>query len=537
MKKSRINIPTWDVLSGFGSVVPSSSWVTQVAKTPIFGVRSDLVDETPPFKGSPIVAKPKKLHKPPMSEFDKWKLKMRLARKGIVLENKKKVIRLTRRNPIAKDVPSISFGVYKKQVKLTRFVSHFKGEFYPQTITNNDFKEIFTNDRCAAWYGSTGIFKFDHMARYYTPGVTANLSHIKNAVVNASKDFNPDLVIIQRIIKNALPRPEDFFPACNLIAVLVELRPTLSMAKDTARLLNNMLRTFSKGNRNFGNALENAAEARLWANFGVSPTASDVAALLGLMLHFRDLVQSYNKLAQTRVHTIHRTILRSDLDLAVNEVSNILIGYKPFANNFLKYGDASIEANAQVVGKLTFKIRLKPLSNTWAERVLQNLLGLDDILVGLWEGVPFSWLVDYFTNMSELIEYYTSTDLILPYEILDASYSWSVEGTATVKQSCQIGVDAFVTQRLLRKNGKTYFNPGETVYEKVSYTVDGEIPYDFKFYQRSNRTQMCKILAQVPDMELLGFKLKRPSLSRILNAASVGYLKARGSKNKYTKGV
>lgn len=444
--------------------------------------------------------------------------------------------RLTRKSDVRKNYPSYVRGVdivdlcaRRKFIPLTRDCIHTRIQGIPFVEGNDPVFHV--SGGYAAYLKSDGEAHLQNPV-VVMPNFAQDVRTNCNAdLLRLASKFDIDPVLWQRIIKNALPRPESFLPCVNVIAMLVELKETLKyikQTKDLAKLISDAVinRTARKGDA--------AANARLWWAFGTSPTASDIAGLLGLLLCFRDLISAYNKLANSRIYTIHRTVIRRNYD--EKDFSELAkASYMHGNGNYLQFASMDQNFSGEGVGKLTFKIRLKPLSSTWTARILEHCLGLDAIILGLWEGVPFSWLIDYFVNTAEVLEFYTSTELILPYEIVDASFSRKVSGLGQKNMIFQYGLPYKVAPQGLYRyiNGvKVYYvSPGGLLHEKQEAQVNGNVTFNFSYYRRNNVTSLVRRYANDDYYQMTAFRKKVPKIGQLANMASVGYLQARKAED------
>jgi hypothetical protein len=80
-------------------------------------------------------------------------------------------------------------------------------------------------------------------------------------------------------------------------------------------------------------------------------------------------------------------------------------------------------------------------------------LGLDKPFSGIWEAVPFSWLIDYVTNIGDMISAIEETaKKLFRYEIVDFGYSTKMNKYYTWKKtSNSLGGTAFVGRVTLEK--------------------------------------------------------------------------------------
>lgn len=541
-QKIRIDLPSWEVEPYIENY--TGSVVSQKYQENRYLDFSDIADSTS-FKGKKHVKKAKRNSK--ISNLEKWLKRVQNTIKGLPNRarirpkstspnNKVVEKRLTRKSKQIKTYePGIRLykGVGAKIVALTNSVDHFQARCYP-SIVGNSYRRVVSSK-----YDFFSDFKhayvdYNHMCYFDLRTLKDDLQRRLIYVVNKHE---LDGIVLQHIVKNALPRPENFFPCVNVIAMLVELKATLNIAKDTMSMFLNAQKNLLKRENGVAGAIDSAAESRLWWNFGVSPTASDIASLLGLLMSFRDYIDIYNKKAG-KIYTIHRTIYKDNIsrdDMSINR--EFLEPYNVFGTGIYPEGHYIEPYNADsgfgnIVGRFTLKIKLKPLPISWYARIFEHCLGFDAVVAGLWEGVPFSWLIDYFVNTADLIDYYTSTDLILPYEIVDASLSYSAQGTHEFVRVRHMTAREVRSPRNYMKGGKVYIAFNELLQPKMDWPVKGSLLCEYKAYRRRNVTALADMLARAKSFDPLWPTMKRPKPGQAANALAVGWLIKRGKAQR-----
>jgi len=315
-----------------------------------------------------------------------------------------------------------------------------------------------------------------------------------------------DIGRIGMTARNIQPSINDLFHnEFNVIAFLVELREALSLVKDGTKIINDFLASGNKGNL--------ASSAILWHNFGASPTSSDLAAIYERLFYSFEFLQKWNMLAERRIPIIvHRTVGGSGFRTEVKGfplgstdtqgyVSASSIG--PYSYDEKGHFDQSY-AKGKFTQKITLKYYAKPCDGlTWMSKVL----GVDDfksVIAGLWEGIPFSWLVDYFIQIGDWLQ----SDLFLPYEF---------------DSGC-------VSCKIIEDYGLHYSQGGffcERVKSKVGFGSLAQYG-DLQFYQRKLITKEF-YSALVSDAQArrdawqTGIKVNKFSFRHMINGLAVAY--------------
>nr|QIS87982.1 MAG: RNA-dependent RNA polymerase [Bruce virus] len=324
------------------------------------------------------------------------------------------------------------------------------------------------------------------------------------------REFSPDGAKTSRLVRALLPKAEDYLPVNNIYTSIIELA---DMKEFIPGLLTSVKRLMAVKPRG-------ATDAWLWTNFALLPTIQDFANLYQGISGINSLIAQYNILAeQGRTQSFSRTIGKLDLDrldLAPTDVyATPNVGSQRNLTNSIDF------LTPKVVYKLNFTFRYLPMDSTYERKLFSAVLGLDDLISGIWNGLPFSWLVDYFLNVGDILDDYLHTPLFLPYEIVNAGFSRKLKSNFTGSR------DVTIESRPQVLKDKIHIGDGNYVPPVVPYTVPGErvttycrYSGELTMYQRTRATNLLRELAKLQAAESsLSFHL--PSLHKSANASAV----------------
>jgi len=175
----------------------------------------------------------------------------------------------------------------------------------------------------------------------------------------------------------------------NVVVPLVELRELRGLVRGVAQLSTSMLTTLIDIKRTRGrSALKWASDAWLAFQFGAKPLVSDVAAAA-------ESIASY---LAARDHTVR-------LEASSPTVTRLV---SSFRESYPSYFGTNHREVLQGVSRLSYRVVAGfhcPVSSGNNYR-LDSQFGLDFQALPsvLWELTPYSWVVDYFTNVGEFLE-------------------------------------------------------------------------------------------------------------------------------------
>lgn len=189
-----------------------------------------------------------------------------------------------------------------------------------------------------------------------------------------------------------------------------ELKETLSMLRSPAKALLGKFDKYithvskrNRGNRNKENAKKVIADSYLEASFGWKPFFNDIS----------DAYKLYQRIGQAE-----RSVKISAGATARREISKMATAMQGIGNtNVRDSAQVYEESHCRVKGE----ILTRAVTNT--QTVLQQAgLTFDQFVPTIWELLPWSFLVDYFTNIGDILSYSNR---------VYSNLSWHCTGTRT----------------------------------------------------------------------------------------------------------
>ena len=159
------------------------------------------------------------------------------------------------------------------------------------------------------------------------------------------------------------------------------------------------------------------ASTLLGVNFGLNPLYQDYLAVQNHIDEFDALIDDWNSKVGS-VQSKHATFKVQNESFS-EEVD------LPFSYGYGYRGTA--ETTALGIGKVHIYYKPKHISPSQKMRIRINALGFDNPIGTAWELVPFSWLIDYFTNIGDMIDAATRSNGLFHAEVLDLGYSFKTE--------------------------------------------------------------------------------------------------------------
>jgi len=204
-------------------------------------------------------------------------------------------------------------------------------------------------------------------------------------------------------ITKVKPSIERYVKTINLYTFILELAEILT-------IIPGILKSLTRG------ALDRGVDTYIGTNFMVLPFISDMEAFHDIFTRLDDVIDRWNEAARAgSLHNEHATILNTQQS---GELPYYLTAGLYYPEKTYTYNE---------VAKIHLYYVPELISDDMRSKAWLKAFGLDELFKGIWDGVPFSWAIDYFTNIGEMIE---SFDQRIPnmfrFKFVDAGYSQKI---------------------------------------------------------------------------------------------------------------
>lgn len=239
-------------------------------------------------------------------------------------------------------------------------------------------------------FGVPGIWdKVPYDLYYPTTAITPTESEA-NSAVRAFNNTNPG-------------RPEILLP--EFIQGIRDIPRMIRQAGDTVRYVRNGIKRPSITVASSLNRAKKAAADNLAYQFGWKPLFSDLLALVDFSASVARRKKEIERLHSGR--GLKRRLKLDDRETVTPNPNSLYIWSTD--GTLLWYPPGSVKTTS--FGRRWATLRFKPTANSplpdqedWI-RLMMTGLTLNSLATNLWELIPWSWLVDYFTNIGDLVEY------------------------------------------------------------------------------------------------------------------------------------
>lgn len=176
----------------------------------------------------------------------------------------------------------------------------------------------------------------------------------------------------------------------------------------------------------------------LGVSFGVLPFYSDIKAILDRLNNLGPAIDEWNAAAQeanTRAYHITIPVVCKGEQVAPGVWENTHAfeteaGYRPpFPVGAYTTTIQTVKARAHIY------VIPRAIPSHLIDELKRNIWGVDKILGTVWEKIPFSFVVDWFLKIGNIIEEFEKAEPLLQYRILSAGYSVKVDTVVTHVQS------------------------------------------------------------------------------------------------------
>jgi hypothetical protein len=218
--------------------------------------------------------------------------------------------------------------------------------------------------------------------------------------------YEPSAADLSAALLRIKPSIEKFVPNVNLFEIIGEL-------KDVRKLLN----IFSFKQKTFADEI---ASKHLEYNFGVVPFASTIVDIFKILTTLDNVIDRWNSFALSKgTMDFHETIALGD------DMHNWSVKDESIRNSsYQDYDLYEYKVNVNYVSKVHIYITPHFIPEGMRFQALAKAMGLDKPLYGLWNLVPFSWMVDYFINVGDMIDYWEKgLEAVFKFDVTEAGYS------------------------------------------------------------------------------------------------------------------
>jgi hypothetical protein len=206
--------------------------------------------------------------------------------------------------------------------------------------------------------------------------------------------------------------------------------------------------------------IEKLAENYLRYNFGIRPLVKDISRLINWaeLVHRKlDIIDQLRKTGGYRKTVTLDKLSASQVNSNVTLQSFMGI----FTDTYETIGSRTIRGHVRYVPSVDYSKYSQAEMCALAKRAV---IGLEWNLSGLWEGLPWSWLIDWYTNIGDLL---SQTRNVIPVTASDVHLMRHTTSIST-------------THKLIV--GATWMSPGTVVKERkerypASATLDAHLPF------------------------------------------------------------
>jgi hypothetical protein len=193
----------------------------------------------------------------------------------------------------------------------------------------------------------------------------------------------------------------------------------------------------------------------LGVEFGLLPFAGDIVKIRSAILDLPNKLGKWNDFAQ-REKIMNKHCVIEDIDNTITDETDYKIqttvGYTKINYRAKMKGTEKIK----VLGHVYF--RPKPFAVSEIESLRASILGAGQIASALWQLLPFSFIVDWFLNVGDLIDRITSADPKLQLEVVSCGYS--------IRHKTEVQSDFYVTS-ILGEHKLHHIVDGYDSYERI----------------------------------------------------------------------
>lgn len=243
-------------------------------------------------------------------------------------------------------------------------------------------------------------------------GYSANVAKFEEIRTLNGFQTEPGPGEISAAINKVVPSIDTLAERFNIYTFLLEL-------KDVRRLVLNAGKRIDDIGKKSPDLLDDAAGAWLSWNWGVVPLAGDIKTIVSLMESIDQAIMYWNDCAKRgETLSFHSTVYKDsvvgediyDADLTQNALNHQVI---------TRYTEGVSESYVSIY--------IVPIEIPYADELSIKLqsLGVKNPLSGIWNALPWSWLVDYIIEVGDALEAFENAmqDNFFKFEVISAGYS------------------------------------------------------------------------------------------------------------------
>lgn len=170
--------------------------------------------------------------------------------------------------------------------------------------------------------------------------------------------------------------------------------------------------------------LRTAAEVNLGWNFGIAPMISDIIAMYDIAMSLQERIDKWNSMADAGVLMNKHARSRGNLGPFQFEK-----GYQDAWGSWVSGKvTADVKSFSTYYHLYYHPVRIPDLN---IKDIYFSVLGLRNPAEIVWEGIPFSFLVDWVYNVGDIISLWTNAEPVIQMDIVTFGYSRKLDMAVT----------------------------------------------------------------------------------------------------------
>jgi hypothetical protein len=235
--------------------------------------------------------------------------------------------------------------------------------------------------------------------------------------------------------------------------------------------LADLKKTFTKSTWALKKTFADIPEKHLAINFGVLPLFGDIQAIYHIVTRLSAYIDAWNLAARNGMVWDKHVALYKEDDTFV-DLHRYVGSFSRPVEQWYENGVAKISSS----GKAHLYFSPKEIKDADRKKVYVNALGLAEPLEGIWEAVPFSWAIDYFFRVGDII---AAWDEALPtmftYNFVDAGYSYKSEVEANLTYDMEIVPSKDTRYTSLSEEHSIPWSYKHSIYKRIPVSFSGMI--------------------------------------------------------------